>query len=153
MSYRLAFLSKMMLCALMLLFLAGDQLAISAPHQNPPISFSQNLIPDLFRLQTLESSPWVYGKGNFEISDLNSFGNSLAYPESFRYQNDRISPDQDVFDESPDPKWAKTMPILGDPGLEWRGFIICETNSCALRKAYICITSRSPPMSKPAQTL
>ena len=89
------------------------------------------------------------GHGSFKIADQNLFENGFAFTEPSKYQNNRLSPDQDALDESPDPMCGKIAPEFGDPGLERKGFITGWTHSCALRNASIAAAPRSPPMNNP----
>jgi hypothetical protein len=73
----------------------------------------------------------------------------VEFTESSTYQNNRLSPDQDALDESPDPLCAKIAPAFEDPGLEQRGFVTHWTNPHALRNAYFTVGPRSPPPNNP----
>lgn len=90
------------------------------------------------------------GHGNFEIADQNLFENGFAFTESSEYQNNRLSPDQDILDESLDPTCGKIALAFEDPGLERKGFAAGRTRSCALCNFYIPTAPRSPPMNNRA---
>jgi hypothetical protein len=107
-------------------------------------------LPDIVVTDATAMHPFVVwlgdGHGNFEIADQKLFKNGFAFSESSTYQNNRLSPDQDALDESPDPLCDKMVPVFKDPGLEQNGFVTrWWTYPHALRNAYITIAPRSPP--------
>jgi hypothetical protein len=110
-------------------------------------------LPDIVVTDATPMHPLVVwlgdGHGNFEIADQKLFKNGVEFTESSTYQNNRLSPDQDALDESPDPLCAKIAPAFEDPGLEQRGFVTHWTNPHALRNAYFTVGPRSPPPNNP----
>jgi hypothetical protein len=93
------------------------------------------------------------GQGNFEIADQNLYKNSFAFTEPSGYQNSQSSPDQDLADDFPRPAFGRTIFLIVNPELEWKGFVTLGTSFCTLRKAYVSIAPRSPPKINPSQTI
>jgi hypothetical protein len=89
------------------------------------------------------------GRGNFEIADQTLFGNSLGFTEPTKYQSARLSPDQDLSDETPGPSFGKTTLLSAIPELKQTGLTIPWTNFRALRKTHASIAPRSPPAFHP----
>jgi hypothetical protein len=113
--------------------------------------------PDVIITDALASQPlavWLgEGQGKLEVFEQNPHESNFGPLASSRSQSDRISPDQDLLDEFPDPACEKTADFFGDPGFERKGFILYHPDSCTLRKAYVSIAPRSPPESNPTQTI
>jgi hypothetical protein len=87
------------------------------------------------------------GRGNFEIANQNLFRNYFDFTEPSKYRSTRLSPDQDLFEETPGPSIGKTTPLMAIPELKRAGHIIPWANFRTLRRAYRTIAPRSPPAS------
>jgi hypothetical protein len=110
-------------------------------------------LPDIVVTDATAMHPLVVwlgdGHGNFEFADQKLFKNGFAFTEPSTYQTNRLSPDQDALDESPDSLCGKIASVFEDPRLEQKGFVTRRTHPHALRNAYVTVAPRSPPPNSP----
>jgi hypothetical protein len=117
--------------------------------------FNSDSFQDIVVADAIAKHPLVVwygdGRGNFEISDQNLFANDSIFAEPSKCDGHRLSPDQDLLDESPDQACGRVARVHANLGLQRTGFFTRTANSCALPNVHASVTPRGPPPHDPAQ--